>query len=128
MEQAHQAARQTYAFASSGQRNPEREQATLRVWMGAAVLLAYGVFAWWHQSRDASLVTRLVALYVSYGAVTLFVVSRMSATSVPRLTIHDHRGSVAARARARARCRRFDRAAAHLGRVLVSDRLGMPLW
>lgn len=87
MEQAHQAARQTYAFASSGQRNPEREQATLRVWMGAAVLLAYGVFAWWHPSRDASLVTRLVPLYVSYGAVTLLIVSRMSATSVPRLTI-----------------------------------------
>ncbi|SAK91851.1 GGDEF domain-containing protein [Caballeronia ptereochthonis] len=87
MEQAHQPARRAYAYAWSGHRNPEREQATLRVWMGAAVLLAYGVFAWLHPSHDASLVTRLIALYVAYGAMTLLVVSRMSAPSLARLTV-----------------------------------------
>jgi diguanylate cyclase (GGDEF)-like protein len=87
MEQAHQLARRTYAFAWSGHRNPEREQATLRVWMGAAVLLAYGVFAWWHPSRDASMVVRFVAVYVAYGAITLFIVSRVGAISETRLTL-----------------------------------------
>ncbi|EKS69247.1 MULTISPECIES: GGDEF domain-containing protein [Caballeronia] len=87
MEQAHQPARRTYAFAWSEHRNPEREQATLRVWMGAVVLLAYGVFAWLRPSHDAFLTTRLVALYVSYGAITLLIVSRMSAPSVARLTV-----------------------------------------
>ncbi|WP_321796669.1 GGDEF domain-containing protein [Caballeronia sp. J97] len=87
MEQAHQPARRTYAFAWSGHRNPEREQATLRVWMGAAVLLAYGTFAWFHPSHDVALLTRVIALYVCYGAFSLLVVSRMSAPSVARLTV-----------------------------------------
>jgi diguanylate cyclase len=86
MEQAHQPARRAYGFPWSGHRNPEREQATLRVWMGAAVLLAYGIFAWLHPSHDASMVTRLVGLYVAYGAITLFVVSRMTSPSQARLT------------------------------------------
>ncbi|SAL49324.1 diguanylate cyclase [Caballeronia peredens] len=87
MEQAHQPARRAYAFAWSEHRNPEREQATLRVWMGAAVLLAYAVFEWLHPSHDASLVTGLIASYVAYGGVTLLVVSRMSAPSMKRLTV-----------------------------------------
>src|SRR5215471_8131199 len=87
MEHAHQPARRAYAFAWSGHRNPEREQATLRVWMRAAVLLAYGVFDWFKPSHDASMVACIIALYVSYGAITLFVVSRMSAPSETRLTI-----------------------------------------
>lgn len=87
MEQAHQPARRIQAFIGSGHRSPEREQATLRVWMGTAVLLAYGLFEWWRPSHDASMVVRLVALYVSYGALTLFVVSRASATSLTRLTL-----------------------------------------
>ncbi|KXU95700.1 diguanylate cyclase [Caballeronia megalochromosomata] len=87
MEQAHQPARRTYAFAWSEHRNPEREQATLRVWMGGAVLLAYGIFTWLRPSHDALLVTRLIALYASYGAVTLLIVSRMSAPSERRLTV-----------------------------------------
>jgi diguanylate cyclase (GGDEF)-like protein len=87
MEQAHQAARRAYAFAWSEHRNPEREQATLRIWMGAAVLLAYGVFAWFHPSHDASMVAGIIALYVAYGAITLFVVSRMRAPSATRLTV-----------------------------------------
>lgn len=87
MEQAHQPARRIQAFIGSGHRSPEREQATLRVWMGTAVLLAYGLFEWWRPSHDASMVVRLVALYVSYGAMTLLVVSRASATSGTRLTL-----------------------------------------
>jgi diguanylate cyclase len=87
MEQAHQSARRAYAFAWSEHRNPEREQATLRVWMGAAVLLAYGVYAWLHPMHDALLVARLIAVYVSYGALTLLIVSRMTSPSVTRLTI-----------------------------------------
>ncbi|SAK43735.1 diguanylate cyclase [Caballeronia temeraria] len=87
MEQAHQPARRAYAFAWSEHRNPEREQATLRVWMGAAVLLAYGIFAWLRPSHDALLVMRLVALYVSYGAITLLIVSRISTPSSVRLTV-----------------------------------------
>ena len=86
MEQVHQPARRGYAFAWSGNRNPEREQATLRVWMGAAVLLAYGVFSWLHPSRDALLVMRIIALYVSYGAITLLIVSRATSPSQIRLT------------------------------------------
>lgn len=87
MEQAQQPARRTYAFAWSEHRNPEREQATLRIWMGAAVLLAYGIYAWLRPSHDASMVTRIVALYVSYGAVTLLIVRRMRSPSVTRLTM-----------------------------------------
>ncbi|SAK50754.1 diguanylate cyclase [Caballeronia pedi] len=87
MEQAHQPARRAYAFAWSEHRNPEREQATLRVWMGAVVLLAYGIFAWLRPSHDALLVARLIALYVSYGAVTLLIVSRMASPSEKRLTV-----------------------------------------
>ncbi len=45
MEQVHQPARRPHAFAWTEHRNPEREQATLRVGMGAVVLLAYGAFA-----------------------------------------------------------------------------------
>jgi diguanylate cyclase len=86
MEQAHHPARRAYGFPWSEHRNPEREQATLRVWMGAAVLVAYGVFAWIHPSHDAVLVARLIALYVSYGAITLLIVSRMSSPSQTRLT------------------------------------------
>lgn len=86
MEQAHQPARRGYVFPWSGHRNPEREQATLRVWMGAAVLVAYGVFSWLHPSRDAFLVMRIVGLYVSYGAITLLVVSRAASASQTRLT------------------------------------------
>ncbi|MDR5829799.1 GGDEF domain-containing protein [Caballeronia sp. LP006] len=87
MEQAHQPARRAYAFAWSGNRNPEREQAMLRIGMGAAVLLAYAVYAWRHPSANASLITRLIALYVSYGAITLLLVSRMMALSNVRLVI-----------------------------------------
>ena len=86
MEQVHQPARRGYAFAWSGNRKPEREQATLRVWMGAAVLLAYGVFSWLHPSRDALLVMRIIALYVSYGAITLLIVNRATSPSQTRLT------------------------------------------
>ncbi|SAK42762.1 diguanylate cyclase [Caballeronia hypogeia] len=87
MEQAHQADRRAYASALSGHRNPEREQATLRVWMGAVVLLAYGIFAWLRPSHDASMVTRLIAIYVTYGVITLLIVSRMKASSGKRLTV-----------------------------------------
>lgn len=86
MEQAHQLARR-HAFAWSGSRNPEREQATLRVWMGAAVLLSYAIYAWLRPSPSATLVERMIALYVSYGAITLLVVSRMSAPSERRLIV-----------------------------------------
>ena len=86
MEQSHHRARRAHAFAWSGQRNPEREQATLRVWMGGAVLLAYGVFAWLQPSHELSMVVRVIALYVSYGAITLLIVSRMSSPSQVRLT------------------------------------------
>jgi diguanylate cyclase len=85
MEQVHQPARRPQDFVLAGHRNPEREQATLRVGMGAAVLLAYGAFAWFHPSHDASLVTRLVALYVCYGALTLLLVVRTTSPSNPRL-------------------------------------------
>ncbi|SAK39632.1 diguanylate cyclase [Caballeronia fortuita] len=87
MEQAHHPARRTYAFAWFEHRNPEREQATLRIWMGAAVLLAYAVFAWVRPSHDALLVARIIALYVSYGAITLLILSRVRAPSGTRLII-----------------------------------------
>jgi diguanylate cyclase len=82
MEQAHQPARRPHGFAWSEHRHPEREQATLRVGMGAAVLLAYGLFAWLVPSHGAALVTRLIAVYVSYGALTLLIVNRTSPSRI----------------------------------------------
>jgi diguanylate cyclase len=87
MEQAHQPVRRPLGFAWTGQHNPEREQATLRVCMGAAVLLLYGAYAWKFPSHDATLVTRILALYVCYGAMTLLIVSRMASPSRSRLFI-----------------------------------------
>jgi diguanylate cyclase len=87
MEQAHQPVRTPHGFAWGAHRNPEREQALLRVGMGAAVLLAYGAYAGFAASHDALLVTRLVALYVSYGALTLLVVNRAASVSETRLTV-----------------------------------------
>jgi diguanylate cyclase len=86
MEQAHHPARRAYGFPWSEHRNPEREQATLRIWMGAAVLAAYAAFAWLHPAHDAVLVARIVALYVVYGGVTLLVVNRRTSPSRARLT------------------------------------------
>ena len=59
----------------------------LRVVMGAAVLLAYCCYAWSVPSRDASMVARIVALYVSFGALTLLVASRRASPSATRLAI-----------------------------------------
>ncbi len=87
MEQAHQPVRRPSGLAWAGQGNPEREQAALRVWMGAAVLLAYGAYAWRFPSHEAMLVTRVIAMYVCYGAGTLLLVNRVSSASGKRLTM-----------------------------------------
>ncbi|VXC56320.1 Diguanylate cyclase [Burkholderia sp. 8Y] len=87
MQHAHQPPRWPHAFAWAALRHPEREQATLRVVLGAAVLLAYAGYAWLNPSRDASMVARIVALYVFYGAVTLLIVSRMASPSKKRLVV-----------------------------------------
>ena len=87
MEQAHEPARRPYAFAWSPHRNPEKEQATLRVWMGALVLLAYLVFAWLHPSHDSELLAGFIALYVAYGALSLIAVRTMAGPSRVRLVI-----------------------------------------
>ncbi|WP_250473349.1 GGDEF domain-containing protein [Caballeronia sp. GAFFF1] len=87
MQQAHYPPRWPHAFAWAALRHPEREQATLRVVLGAAVLLAYACYAWLVPSRDASLVAQIVALYVFYGAVTLLIVTRMASPSKKRLVV-----------------------------------------
>lgn len=86
MEQAHRPARRPHGFSWSANRHPEREQATLRVGMGAAVLLAYGLYAWLFPSHSAAFVTRLIAVYVSYGTLTLLIVNRTPPSRV-RLAI-----------------------------------------
>ena len=71
MEQAHEPARRPYAFAWSRHRNPEKEQATLRVWMGALVLLAYLVLRVAPSVRMTAMLAGFIALYVAYGALSL---------------------------------------------------------
>ncbi|WP_244814881.1 GGDEF domain-containing protein [Caballeronia sp. Lep1P3] len=87
MEHAHPPERRAYAFAWAQHRHPEREQATLRVVLGACVLIAYCCYAWLFPSRDASMVARIVALYACYGALTLLVVNRASSPSQTRLVV-----------------------------------------
>ncbi|KND60780.1 diguanylate cyclase/phosphodiesterase (GGDEF & EAL domain) with PAS/PAC sensor(s) [Candidatus Burkholderia verschuerenii] len=84
MEQAYQPARRTHGFAWAGNRHPEREQAMLRVGMGVAVLLAFGAYAWLVPSQASVAVTRLIAAYVCYGALTLFVVNRSASASASK--------------------------------------------
>jgi diguanylate cyclase (GGDEF)-like protein len=85
MEQAQESVRRPFAFAWSAYRNPETEQATLRVSMGFAVLIAYAVFAWLVPSHDATVTACMCALYVAYGTATLAAVKAMGAPSRTRL-------------------------------------------
>jgi diguanylate cyclase (GGDEF)-like protein len=87
MEQVQEPARRGYAFAWSAHRNPEREQATLRVWMGAMVLVAYLAYAWFHPTHDAAEMVIFVAVYVAYGAASLIAVRTMAGPSRVRLVI-----------------------------------------
>jgi diguanylate cyclase len=87
MEQVHRSARRPHVFMAGAQRNPEREQAMLRVGMGAAVLLAYLAYAWLYPSHEAWMVVRLVALYICYGTFTLLAASRAVRPSTARLCI-----------------------------------------
>jgi diguanylate cyclase (GGDEF)-like protein len=87
MEQAQEPARRPFAFAWSGHGNPEQEQATLRVWMGSAVLIAYLGYTWFRPSVDAAMVVVFVAVYVAYGAASLIAVRTMAGPSRVRLVI-----------------------------------------
>ena len=87
MEQVQEPVRRPYAFAWSARGNPEKEQATLRVWLGAVVLFAYGVFAWLNPTHDAEATFLFVALYVAYGVVSLIAVITMAGPSRARLVV-----------------------------------------
>jgi diguanylate cyclase len=51
-------------------KNPEKEQAVLRISLGAVVLLAYLAATVVCQSKDVHATTAVVALYVSFGVAT----------------------------------------------------------
>jgi diguanylate cyclase (GGDEF)-like protein len=79
--------RRSCNFVWSSDRDQEREQASLRVVLGAIVLGIYGVFAWFHPSGQARIAVILLASYVVYGGFTWLVVTRMARPSRIRLAV-----------------------------------------
>jgi diguanylate cyclase len=77
----------SYDFVGSSQRNQEKEQAGLRVVLGAVVAVVYGVLAWFDPSRQASVAAFMIGIYVAYGALTWVVVDRMGRPSRSRLVV-----------------------------------------
>lgn len=69
------------------QKNPEKEQAMLRVSLGAVVLLAYLVVAAVYRPVDARATSEVVALYVMFGVATYIAVTVAPARSVSRLAV-----------------------------------------
>jgi diguanylate cyclase (GGDEF)-like protein len=74
MEQTRIPAHRSSSFFWSSHGNPEREQAALRVSMGGVVLLGYAAFAWLRPSAYTSIAVGMIALYVAYGVLGLWVV------------------------------------------------------
>jgi hypothetical protein len=77
----------SYDFVWSSERNQEKEQASLRVALGAIVVIVYGVFAWLNPSRQATVAALLLVSYVIFGALTWLVVDRMARPSRARLIV-----------------------------------------
>jgi diguanylate cyclase (GGDEF)-like protein len=68
-------------------KNPEKEQAVLRVTLGTVVLLAYLTVAIVSHSRNAYATLVMVALYVTFGLMTYVAVTVAPARSRLRLTL-----------------------------------------
>ena len=68
-------------------KNPEKEQAVLRVVLGSLVLLAYVAAALIYPSKNAYATLAAVALYVAFGVTTYVAVTLMPTRSRVRLTL-----------------------------------------
>ncbi|MFP6561567.1 diguanylate cyclase [Paraburkholderia sp. B3] len=69
------------------QKNPEKEQALLRITLGTVVLFAYLVAAEASHSKETWATSGAVALYVVFGAATWLATTLRPARSVLRLTL-----------------------------------------
>ncbi|MFX1676754.1 GGDEF domain-containing protein [Paraburkholderia sp. A2WS-5] len=74
-------------FLGAFQKNPEKEQAVLRVSLGGLVFLAYLAAASVYRTKNIYETTALVALYVAYGGVTYIAATVAPGRSRRRLTL-----------------------------------------
>lgn len=74
-------------FLGAFQKNPEKEQAVLRVSLGGLVFLAYLAAASVYRTKNIDETTALVALYVAFGGVTYIAATVAPQRSRLRLTI-----------------------------------------
>ena len=69
-------------------KNPEKEQAILRVACGSLAFLAYLIFTLVSPAKDAYIVLAAIALYATFGIVTYVAVTAGPARSHLRLILH----------------------------------------
>lgn len=67
--------------------DPEREQAILRVVLGALAVVIYGILAWLEPLPAASASLRALILYLAYGIATYLIVGQMTRPSLWRLML-----------------------------------------
>ncbi|MDP9158354.1 MAG: GGDEF domain-containing protein [Pseudomonadota bacterium] len=87
MGHSHDPVQRPRGYVWSPHRDPEREQATLRVALGGLAAVAYGAFAWFDPSPAATACFRVLALYLVYGVASRVIIGGMPRHSDVRLAI-----------------------------------------
>jgi diguanylate cyclase len=85
MGQANDPLYRQHGYQWSPYLDPEKEQATLRVILGALATAAYGALAWSDPTPAATASFHALAFYLTYGAGTRLIISRMQRQSNLRL-------------------------------------------
>ena len=85
MGQANDPLQWPRGYVWSPHRDPEQEQATLRVILGGLAVAVYGTLAWSDPSPAATASLRAIVLYLVYGVALRIIIRRMPGQSKLRL-------------------------------------------
>ena len=85
MEQAFDPIQRPHGYLWSPHRDPEKEQAILRVLLGGVVTAIYAVLAWLDAVPYASTIFYALAIYLAYGSASFLIVYRKAGPSPLRL-------------------------------------------
>jgi diguanylate cyclase (GGDEF)-like protein len=87
MGQGNDPMQRARGYMWTAHRDPEKEQATLRIVLAVLALLAYAVLAWIDPIPAARGAVRALALYLLFGVVSFLIIARSRQASTLRLAL-----------------------------------------